>query len=192
MKVAVLGGTFDPIHNGHLFLAEEVLLRLGYDRIIFVPSHKPAHKAIQPRDDPFFRLEMTRLACAGREEFIVEGCEIERRGTSYTMETIDYVLEKYTLEGKPGLIIGDDLVAGFGKWRMAARLLETVQVIIAHRTTANKLPFPGDHLYIENIILPLSSSDIRRRIQEGSAYRYLIPETVYAFIRSHGLYANLG
>jgi nicotinate-nucleotide adenylyltransferase len=190
VKIAVLGGTFNPIHNGHLFLAEEVLLRLGYERIIFVPSHKPAHKEVRSGDDPAVRLEMTRLACAGREEFVVEDCEILRKGTSYTMETIDYLLKAYHVEEKPGLIIGDDLVSGFERWKMAARLLKTVRVIIAHRTTENTLPFAGDHLYIENAILPLSSSEIRRRVQEGRAYRYLIPETVYAFIRSHGLYAH--
>ncbi|MDR3200284.1 MAG: nicotinate (nicotinamide) nucleotide adenylyltransferase [Spirochaetales bacterium] len=190
MKIAVLGGTFNPIHNGHLFLAEEVL-SLGYERVIFVPSHKPAHKEVNAHDDPLMRLEMTRLACAGREEFIVEDCEILRKGTSYTIQTIEYLMGKYDIAEKPGLVIGDDLVAGFDRWKNSDALRKTVRVIIAHRTTEARLPFSGDHVYVQNAILPLSSSEIRRRIQEGRAYRYLIPEAVYAFIRSRGLYTRL-
>ncbi|MDR1933698.1 MAG: nicotinate (nicotinamide) nucleotide adenylyltransferase [Spirochaetales bacterium] len=189
MKTAVLGGTFNPIHNGHLFLAEEVLA-LGYRRVIFVPSHKPAHKQVDALDDPLARLEMTRLACAGREEFIVDDCEILRRGISYTIQTVEYLTGKYEIEGKPGLIIGDDLAAGFDRWKNADALRQAVRIIIAHRTTEEKLPFAGDHIYIRNAILPLSSSDIRRRIQKGRAYRYLIPEDVYAFIRVRGLYSR--
>ncbi|MDR1626070.1 MAG: nicotinate (nicotinamide) nucleotide adenylyltransferase [Spirochaetia bacterium] len=189
MKIAVLGGTFDPIHNGHLFLAEEVL-SLGYRRVIFVPSFKPAHKEVGAKDDPALRLEMTRLACAGREEFIVEDCEIARAGTSYTIQTIDYLREKYDFGEKPGLVIGDDLVAGFGFWKKAGVLKKAVKLIIAHRLSAENFPFEGDHIYVENSILPLSSSEIRQRIAGGKAYRYLVPEAVYGFIRSRGLYLD--
>jgi nicotinate-nucleotide adenylyltransferase len=189
MRIAVLGGTFNPIHTGHLFLAEEVL-SLGYERVIFVPSHRPAHKKVDDRDAPLLRLEMTRLACAGREEFIVEDCEILRKGTSYTIETIRCLAGKYQITGKPGLIIGDDLVAGFDRWRMAQELREAAQLIIAHRTTREKLSFAGDHVYLDNVILPLSSSEIRRRIAAGRAYRYLVPEAAYAFIRTHRLYLD--
>ncbi|MDR1179959.1 MAG: nicotinate (nicotinamide) nucleotide adenylyltransferase [Spirochaetales bacterium] len=187
MKIAVLGGTFDPIHIGHLFLAEEVLA-LGYGRVIFVPSFKPAHKDVGAKDNPALRLEMTRLACAGRPEFIVEDCEILRGGTSYTIQTIDYLCGKYDLSEKPGLVIGDDLVAGFRHWKKAEDLKKAVKVIIAHRMTKEKIPFEGDHLYVENSILPLSSSEIRHRISAGKVYRYLIPEAVYGFIHSRGLY----
>ena len=189
MKIAVFGGTFNPIHCGHLFLAEQVL-HLGYERIIFVPSFRPAHKDIDTKDSPGLRLQMTRLACADREEFIVEDCEILRAGISYTIQTIEDLMKKYTISGKPGLIIGDDLVAGFDSWKMADVLRKTVRIIIAHRTTGERFPFDGDHLYIDNAILPLSSSDIRRRIVEGRAYRYLLPEVVYAFIRSRRLYLD--
>lgn len=191
MKVALLGGTFNPIHNGHLFLAEEVRVSLGYDRIVFVPSFRPAHKDVHFSDNPEFRLEMVRLAAAGRKEFLVDDCEIRRRGTSYTMETIDHLAEKFSVEGRIGLIIGDDLVSGFAKWKMVDRLLATVRVIIAHRTTAGNLPFPGDHVYVANPILPVSSSEIRRRVSNNEAFRYLVPETVYEYIRDHDLYRHV-
>ena len=189
MKTAVLGGTFNPIHNGHLFLAEEVL-HLGYERVIFIPSYRPAHKDVEVKDSPDLRLAMTHLACAERKEFIVEDCEILRGGTSYTIDTIEYLMEKYPVSGKPGLVIGDDLVAGFDNWKMADALRKAVRVIIAHRTTREALSFEGDHLYIENAILPLSSSDIRKKVAEGRAWRYLVPEAVYAFIRANRLYLD--
>jgi nicotinate-nucleotide adenylyltransferase len=170
-------------------LAEEVLF-LGYERVIFVPSYRPAHKEVDVRDAPLLRLEMTSLACAGRKEFIVEDCEILREGTSYTIETIEHLADKYDITGRPGLVIGDDLVAGFDRWRMAQALREAVRVIIAHRTTRERLSFAGDHVYIDNAILPLSSSEIRERIAAGRAYRYLVPEAVYAFIRSRRLYLD--
>ena len=188
MKFALLGGTFNPIHNGHLFIAEEVLLSLGYDRIIFIPAYKPAHKSIDQKDDPEKRLAMARLALEGRKEFILEDCEIRRQGTSYTMETIDYILDTYPVEGKPGLIIGDDLVAGFSEWKMVDRLRSTVKIIIAHRKKKEKIPFSGDHQYVDNFLLPVSSSEIRRRIRERQAFRYLLPECVYEYICRENTY----
>jgi nicotinate-nucleotide adenylyltransferase len=188
MKIALMGGTFNPIHNGHLFIAEEVLLSLGYDKVVFVPSFKPAHKNVSSDDKPELRLEMTRLAVQGRLEFAVDACEVERRGTSYTMETIDCLQSKFPVEGKIGLIIGDDLVPGFKTWRMVDRLLATVRVIIARRTTDRRLPFPGDHVYIDNSLLPISSSEIRRRVSQNEAFRYLVPENVYEFIQNRRLY----
>ena len=131
---------------------------------------------------------MVRLAVEGRDEFFVEDCEILRASTSYTMETIDYLAEKYPVEGKIGLVIGDDLVAGFHKWKMVARLLATVKVVIAHRESAARLPFPAEHVYLENAVLPISSSDIRERVRTGKAFRYLVPENVYDYIRKEDLY----
>jgi nicotinate-nucleotide adenylyltransferase len=188
MKFALLGGTFNPIHNGHLFIAEEVLVSLGYDRILFIPAFKPAHKSLNQNDDPEKRLAMVRLALKGRKEFLLEDCEIRRQGTSYTMETIDYMLDKYPIEGKPGLIIGDDLLSGFSTWKMVDRLLATVKIIIAHREKVEKVPFPGDHQYIGNSLLPVSSSEIRRRVKERQAFRYLLPESVYEYICREGVY----
>lgn len=188
IKLALLGGTFNPIHMGHLFLAEEVLRSLHYERVAFVPSYRPAHKSLNPADDPRKRLEMVKLAIEGRDEFFVEDCEILRASTSYTMDTVDYLQVKCDVEGKIGLVIGDDLVPGFRTWKMVDRLLSTVRVVIAHRSTPERLPFPGDHVYLENAVLPISSSDIRARVRGGKAFRYLVPEKIYEYIREERLY----
>lgn len=190
MKLALLGGTFNPIHIGHLYIAEEVLVTLGYERIVFVPSYRPAHKAVSERDDPHKRLEMVRLATEGREEFIVEDCEILRKDTSYTMDTIEYLYRQYPVTGKIGLIIGEDLVPGFPTWKMVDRLLKEVDIIVAYRTKREPFPYPVRVQYIENLVLPISSSEIRARVKAGKAFRYLVPDPVYWYIRKQGLYQH--
>ena len=190
MRFALLGGTFNPIHIGHLYIAEEVLVSLGYERIVFVPSYRPAHKTVGEKDDPQKRLEMVRLATEGREEFIVEDCEVLRKDTSYTMDTIEYLYRRYPVTGKIGLIIGEDLVPGFPTWKMVDRLLKEVDIIVAYRTKREPFPYPVPVQYIENLVLPISSSEIRTRIKAGKAFRYLVPESVYRYICEQGLYQN--
>ncbi|HOV37199.1 MAG TPA: nicotinate (nicotinamide) nucleotide adenylyltransferase [Spirochaetales bacterium] len=190
MRTALLGGTFNPIHNGHLYIAEEVRISLAYDRIVFVPSFRPAHKEIGLEDDPFKRFEMVRLATGERNEFLVEDCEIQRRETSYTMDTIEYLYKRYPITGKIGLIIGDDLVPGFPRWRRVEDLLKVVDIIVAYRLRREPFPYPVPITYVENLLIPISSSDIRKRVQEGKAFRYLVPEPVYEYICSQGLYRN--
>lgn len=190
MRLALLGGTFNPIHVGHLYIAEEVLVTLQYERIVFVPSYRPAHKRVSEKDDPQKRLEMVRLATKGREEFIVEDCEILRKDTSYTMDTIEYLYQRYTVSGKIGLIIGEDLVPGFPTWKMVDRLLKEVDIIVAYRTKREPFPYPVPVQYIDNLVLPLSSSEIRERIKARKAFRYLVPEPVYHYICEKGLYQD--
>jgi nicotinate-nucleotide adenylyltransferase len=188
VKLALLGGTFNPIHMGHLFIAEEVRLSFGYDRIVFVPAFKPAHKDLPGADDPEMRLAMLQAAVAGNAHFIADDCEIRRRQISYTMDTILDLKHRYALEGRPGLIIGDDLIAGFPAWKNVQGLLAAVRVIVARRNAGTRLPFGDECDYLDNIVVDISSSDIRGRIRSGRAWRYLVPDSVHAFILEHGLY----
>jgi nicotinate-nucleotide adenylyltransferase len=190
LKLALLGGTFNPIHVGHLFVAEEVRLSFGYDRIVFVPAFRPAHKDLPGADEPEMRLAMVRTAVAGNPNFIVDDCEIRRRQTSYTMDTIQELQSRYALEGRPGLIIGDDLIAGFPAWKNVEALLAAVKIIVARRHSSDRPPFAAECDYLENILVDVSSSDIRDRVRSGKAWRYLVPDSVHAFILEHGLYAG--
>ena len=166
MRLAILGGTFNPVHVGHLFLAEEVRDLLGYERILFVPANVPVHKSMPVEVGARHRLRMLQLAVAGTRGFLVDSCELERGGNSYTIDTLEHVLERYRPEGRPGLIIGDDLVEGFPAWRQAARVAELAELIVARRgptTAAPAWPFPACVRRIENLLLPVSSSEIRRQ-----------------------------
>lgn len=190
MKLAILGGSFDPVHLGHLFIAEEARVSLGFDRVLFVPAGSPPHKDLSNMIPDRRRLELLRIALAGREDFQVIDWEMSRNAPSYTIETVRRVVEEFRPEGAPGLIIGDDLTEGFEKWREVDRLCEMVQLIVARRNGAIADSFEREHLRIDNIPLPVSSSQLRERIRNGRAYRYLVPEGVYSVIKQQGLYAQ--
>lgn len=189
MKTVVIGGTFNPVHIGHLYLAEEVRSQGGYERVIFVPSHIPAHKHPDHCTNPDDRLEMLRRA-VNRGGFIVDDCEIRRGGVSYTYETILDLQKRYQIEGKPGFVIGDDLVEGLPRWKRWEELQEMVELLIAHRLYTARVECPWPHRYVDNLILPISSSDIRERAQSSAVFRYLVPEEVYTYIVENGLYTG--
>ncbi|AEJ61327.1 nicotinate-nucleotide adenylyltransferase [Spirochaeta thermophila DSM 6578] len=190
MRVLLFGGTFNPIHVGHLFVAEEACVELGYEKVIFVPAYRPAHKVLADHDDPMHRYEMVERATAGNPRFTVDDCEIRRQGTSYTLDTITYLMETLPLTGKLGLLIGDDLVPGFSSWKHADILPELVDIVIARRTSSSPYEVPWRHTYITNTIIHISSSEIRERVAQGKAFRYLVPEPVYEYIVEHGLYRS--
>lgn len=194
MRLAMLGGSFNPIHIGHLLLADEVCHRLAYDKVLFVPVNLPPHKELADGATSQQRLEMVLLAIAGNSRFAVDTCELERGGISYTYDTISCLREQYAgqLEGKIGLIMGDDLVEGFEEWGHYQELPELADIILARRIcwdgTVRKA-FPYRHIELDNGILPVSSSQIRRAGNGGGgSWRYLVPESVYRYIIQGNLY----
>jgi nicotinate-nucleotide adenylyltransferase len=188
MKAVILGGTFNPVHVGHLFIAEEVRASLGYDAAIFVPANQPVHKDPAPVLDPSHRLAMLRLAVAGNPRFIVDTGDLDRGGPSYSIETVTSLIPRHGIEGRPGFLIGDDLVAGFPTWKNVNALLDIVDLIVVRRTGDGRPALSFPHRAVSNTVLPISSSEIRRRIREGRAVRYLLPDSVLSYIRDHTLY----
>ena len=197
MRLAMLGGSFNPIHIGHLLLADEVCHRLDYDKVLFVPVNIPPHKELAEGASSQQRLEMIQLAIEGNPRFAVETCELERGGISYTYDTIQYLGKKYAhqLEGKLGLIMGDDLVEGFEEWGHYQELPELADIVLARRICwdgTQRKDFPYPHTELENGILPVSSSQIRAAGAtsdgNGSSWRYLVPESVYRYIIERKLY----
>ena len=195
MRLAVLGGSYNPIHIGHLMLADAVALRYGYDTIAFVPAFlspfKDGHSGCTAED----RLAMVKLAIADNPAFYCEPCEIRRQGVSYTIDTLKFLKKKFTqCEGKIGLIIGDDLLEGFAGWREAEHIPDYADIIVGNRiidrysteqaASAGKLP----HLRVDNALLPVSSSGIRAAVKEKKSWRYLVPSAVYSYIKEHKLY----
>ena len=188
MKAVILGGTFNPVHYGHLFIAEEVRTTFGYDVAIFVPANNPVHKDPSPILPPGHRLSMLQKAVEGCPEFVVAESEIKRGGPSYSIDTVDELVHRFSIEGKPGFLIGDDLAAGFPSWKDADRLARIVDLYVARRTLAGGPPLEYPHHVVPNMILPISSSEIRQRISEGRSARFLIPEAVWEYIKVHKLY----
>ena len=188
MKAVVLGGTFNPVHYAHLFVAEEERAAFGYDAAIFVPANQPVHKDPSPVLDAAHRLAMLRLAVAGNDRFIVDTGDIDRGGPSYSIETVASLVPRHGIEGRPGFVIGDDLVAGFPSWKNVDELIRIVDLIIARRTRDEPPSLPYPHRVVTNTVLPISSSEIRRRIREGRTVRYLLPDAVLAYIGDNNLY----
>ena len=188
MRAVILGGTFNPVHFGHLFIAEEVRSAFGYDAAIFVPANQPVHKDPSPILPASHRLEMLRRAVKGCPAFLVAESEIERGGPSYSIDTVEELMEKFVLQGKPGYLIGDDLVEGFPTWKDAARLSRMVDLFVARRTLAAGLSLEYPHRVVANTVLPISSSEIRRRIADGRTVRFLLPDAVLEYIKANKLY----
>lgn len=191
MKLAILGGTFNPVHIGHLMLAEDVRKEFGYDKILFIPACVPPHKAYNACVSDSDRLEMLRLATKDNPYFDVDDCELKRKGISYTIDTIYDLESRYQeqIEGKIGLIIGDDLLSGFESWHLAETLALRVRLIVGRR---NSSVLPLESLFpfspLSNSILPISSSDIRNRIKNKKSWRYLVSDSVFQYIKDRNLY----
>ena len=184
VKTAIFGGTFNPIHNGHLHLAACVCAELGYRRVLFIPANVPPHKEVDDLAGGAHRLEMVRLAVAGDPAFRVDSCEIDRGGVSYTIDTVRAIDAAC---GRLGVIIGDDLAAGYHSWRRAPELAREAELILGRRSEPGApLPFP--HRVVGNVRLPLSSRLIRDRLRAGLAVDHLTPPAVIRYIRSHRLY----
>ncbi len=219
MKIAILGGTFNPIHTGHLILASAVCEECGYDKVIFVPALNPPHKEIKASGgrDPSGaeRLKMCRLAVKGDSRFLVNDCELKRKGVSYTYDTICFLEEKYKnqLEGKIGLIMGDDLLSGFHLWHRAEELSKRCRLLLAVRKKSKeeksfenhasgeyakldqnalydwqKDPLFKDAVRLENPLVTLSSTQIRAMAAKGQNVNYLVPKKVFKYIQKKELY----
>jgi len=192
MRIALLGGSFNPPHIGHVILAEEILKTLDYDHVLFIPANIPPHK--EPKGDPgtAMRLAMLRAALEGWPEFAIEQCELERAGISYTIDTLRQISREYSFDGKPGLVIGDDLARDFLKvWKDPELILEYADIIVAHREHAEELSLPYAHRYVENLIIPVSSTLVRERIAKHGAWKSLVPPGVQKMIEAYGLYRNI-
>lgn len=201
MRIALLGGSFDPVHVGHLSLAEALHCELAYDLVLLVPANDPPHKDIVSRTGAADRLAMLRLAVGACPYLAVDDCELARGGVSWTIDTIRYVTAKYgaTLTGKPALAIGEDLVAGFSSWKDVPLLLELADIVVARRKVSDgigacttgavpRADFPYPHVDLRNEFVDVSSTLVRNRIASGSAWASLVPEAVYRYIVSHTLY----
>jgi nicotinate-nucleotide adenylyltransferase len=198
-SIGVLGGTFDPIHIGHLAAAEEVREALGLERILFVPAGIPPHKPDRVITAPHHRLAMVELAIAGNPAFGVSRVEIDRTGPSYTIDTLD-ALDAVKTGGELTLILSAESFRGLPSWHEPQRILATARVAIVPRGGLGppgkrwlQEHFPGIEGRIVELDAPrlrLSATDIRARVAAGRSIRYLVPDAVIGYIGDHDLYRD--
>jgi nicotinate-nucleotide adenylyltransferase len=201
MRIGIFGGTFDPVHLGHLILAEQCREQSALDQIWFLPSARPPHKLDQPLSPFAHRAEMLALALAGHAAFRVEELERDRPGPSYTADTLDELARLH-----PGnewfLLVGADTLADLPQWHEPARIVASVTLLVAARPGSGVLSvdhlrkclnLPADaliRLHIAHMpLIDISSSDLRRRASEGRSLRFFLPRSVECYIQAKRLYA---
>lgn len=198
MKIGILGGTFDPVHLGHLIIAEETLSALGLNRVIFVPAGDPWMKAGTPISSGPNRLAMVHAAVTGNPAFHVSPIELDRSGPSYTVETLEELQADYGSQTEYFFIIGADALKDFGQWRNPERVLELCTLAVVGRPAQGTFDLsllestlPGIRkrvVDVDGVDINVSATDIRGRVAEGRSIRYLVPSVVESYIREHGLY----
>ncbi|HOT98268.1 MAG TPA: nicotinate (nicotinamide) nucleotide adenylyltransferase [bacterium] len=193
MKLALFGGSFNPIHIAHLIIAERVVDALQVDRLLFMPCSIPALKSGEQMAEVAHRLNMVRRAIAGNPRFRVSELELRRGGKSYTVETLRVLKKKYRLEREDlFLVIGGDNLADFVQWRDPEEISRLCRVAVADRPesdyTGRIPPYLTDVVRIDTPLMAVSSTDIRKRLREGRSIRYLVPSTVERYIRLQQLY----
>jgi nicotinate-nucleotide adenylyltransferase len=194
-----MGGTFDPVHYGHLLVAEEARERFGLDRVVFVPNNQPPHKRCFRTTDPEHRYNMCLLATANNPYFTVSREEINRGGVSYTIDTIRAFRAQLGPQVELYFITGADAVLEILTWRDPEAILSECHVVAAHRPgfDLGRLAPAIGHERAQKVqamaiaALDISSTDIRSRIATGRSVRYLLPDSVQAYIRKSGIYLDL-
>lgn len=190
-KIAVLGGTFDPIHMGHLVLAEQVREQFQLERVIFIPSASPPHKTEQKLSLAIHRFEMTKLALEGNSYFFVSDIELKREGLSYTVETLRKLKELYE-DSKIYFLTGSDVLDEITTWKDPEEIYKLAKIVIAVRPGFDKFD-PEDHFAQRSIIakitgVDISSSQIREKVRKGESIKYLVPSKVEEYIKKKNLY----
>jgi nicotinate-nucleotide adenylyltransferase len=191
MKVGVFGGTFDPIHNGHLITAAAVKKIRGLDKIIFIPSYIAPHKIDKVSSSPDHRIEMIKLAIESIPYFEYSDYEINKEGVSYTIDTLKFLKNKYPdIE----LIIGYDNLLDFKSWKEPDEILKLVKLIVLKREVENER-IEKDIYYhsseiIETPIIDISSTLIRNRVRNNLSINLLVPDNVKEYIYRFNLYKD--
>jgi len=197
MRVGVIGGTFDPIHIGHLIVAEGARDALDLQRVIFVPAGQPPHKRSSRISPAEHRLEMVRLAIAGNGYFTASRVDIDREGPSYTVDTIRLLHDQWGAGVRIYYLIGSDSLAELPTWYQPERLLEICQVVAVPRPGYEpdlesldvKIPGAAERIRMLNMpVVDLSATEIRDRIRDRRSIRYLVPDAVQRYIYRHRLY----
>jgi len=188
MKIGILGGTFNPIHIGHLILAEEAFSKLKLDKVIFIPTYMPPHKNVEGKIKPKDRLKMVELAIEGNPAFECSSLEIDSRKTSYSVDTLKELKKKYGKDNQLYMITGSDLLKDLFSWKDVNEIFKMSKFIVANRPGYPVEDVPDG---VETVVITpieVSSEDIRLRLKEGRPIRYLVTDRVRQYIIAKGLY----
>lgn len=188
-RIGILGGTFNPLHIGHLAIAEAAQEKMDLDKVIFVPTAQPPHKRITNLASANDRLEMVRLSIKNNPKFDLSDYEVRKGGKSYTIDTVEYFRQKFGEEAKLFFILGGDAASQLKTWRQIDDILQNVSFVVVNRPGHDDCDPDIPHHSISMPGLDIASSYIRRRIQQGKSIKYLVPEEVFRYIEEHKIYS---
>lgn len=188
MRIGILGGTFNPIHIGHLILAEEAYFKLKLDKLVFVPAFMPPHKEPEIVINPKHRLEMVKMAIEDNRAFEVSTVEIDAKKKSYSIETLKEFRSVYGEDSQLFFITGSDSLKDLFSWRDINDIFKLSNFIVASRPGYPLKEVPKEVQTVVITPIEVSSEDIRRRVKEERSIRYLVPENVRKYISAHNLY----
>ena len=200
MRIGVFGGTFDPIHMGHLIVAEDARAALELDKILFIPAGQPWFKSYRQITEAHHRLAMVRLAVEGNPSFDVADIEIRRTGPSYTVDTLSELRVLYP-DAEFIVILGVDALREIDRWHQPRKLFELASVVGMARPGASLDPsvlnaaIPGASSrmrLLDSVLIEISGTEVRQRTAEGRSIRYRVPAAVERYICENGLYLAAG
>ncbi|MEE8442696.1 MAG: nicotinate-nucleotide adenylyltransferase [Dehalococcoidia bacterium] len=202
MRIGILGGTFDPVHIAHLVVAEEARIHFSLEEVVFIPAGEPWLKAEQPVSPAELRLQMVSLAVESNPFFRVSAMEIERPGTTYSVDTLEVLHKEIGPQAELYFILGMDALLDLPRWKEPGRFLEMcVPVAFARpehscevlKELDKRVPGLKERVQLmDGPAIGISGTEVRRRVAQGISIRYLVPPKVEQFIAEHGLYRDAG
>ena len=198
-RIGIMGGTFDPVHYGHLVTAEGARCEYGLDQVLFLPSGRPPHKSMKRVSDAEHRFMMTLLAILTNPYFEVSRLDIDREGISYTIDALRRLRADYGPDAELYFITGADAIFEINNWKDSDEYFSIAHFIAAARpgfcleelpqATQDWVGQHGDRFHVLNVpAMAISSTEIRERVKSGQSIRYLVPESVEHYIKRHKLY----
>lgn len=201
-KIGIMGGTFNPIHYGHLFMAEQAYEQMELDKVLFMPSNNPPHKDNGVIISNEHRSTMVELAINGNPHFGLSTMEMDRKGITYTADTLR-MLNAEQLNTEYYFIIGADSFFNLNKWREPENIFKLCTLLVFERDLVDKDKMVNHYRYLSSIYpyikleflsmptIQISSNNIRQRINDNNTIRYYVPDKVLAYIIEHKLYTNV-
>lgn len=203
MKLGISGGTFDPVHYGHLRPLRQAADRIGWDRVLLMPARRQPFKKEVKTASSYDRYAMLAMATSREPLFEVSSLELEREGVSYTVDTLELIRSSVGRDARIDWIIGDDNLPRLREWKSLERIFELANfVVLTRRGDENDLASElrsrvaaiseagkaGSIVFFENQKVEISSTEVRRRVSEGKPITDLVPEPVEGYVRKYGLY----
>lgn len=200
LKLGVLGGTFDPPHNGHLLIAREALTQLGLTQVLFAPTRQPPHKNAAAHTAIEHRIEMTRLAIATEPQFVLSRVDVDRAGPTYTVDTLRILREQFGARAELFFIMGMDSLAHILTWRAPEQLIQLCRLAVFQRPgfganldeLEQKIPgLRARVVFLKSSALDIAASDLQKRVRAGQSIAHLVPGAVARYIADNHLYQNM-